>query len=307
MIWVGWRQQRTETLLTAALIAALAALLVPTGLTMLSAYDHGGLAACAGHSNGGSCGPAVDAFFARWQKLGDLLDWVTLFPGIAGVLLAAPFVVALEQRTHRLDWTQSITRRRWIAGKLGLAVATALVAAIALTLLMTWWRAPFVHFQGRIDNSIYDSEGTVVAAYTLFALGLGLAVGAVWRRTVPALFVGFAGYFAARLFVDTWLRQRLVAPITKTWSTSGPDPGLNRAWVLSEHPVDAHGHALSLISPCPPGANACPSKPGSVQFLQTVYHPASHFWPLQIRETALFGLAAVALIAFAVWWTLRSD
>jgi hypothetical protein len=307
MIWVGWRQQRTEALLAAALLAALAALLVPTGLSMLSAYDHGGLAACVGHADGGSCGPAVDAFFGRWQKLGDMLDWVTLFPGIVGVLLAAPFVAALEQRTHRLDWTQSITRRHWVAGKLGLAVATTLVAAVALTLLITWWRAPFVHFQGRIENSIYDSEGTVVAAYALFALGLGLAVGAVWRRTVPALFTGFAGYFAARLFVDTWLRQRLVAPVTKTWSANGPDPGLNRAWVLSEHPVDAHGHALSLVGPCPPGANACPVKPGSVQFLQTVFHPASHFWPLQLRETALFGLAALALIAFAAWRTLRAD
>jgi hypothetical protein len=304
MIWVGWRQQRTETLLAAALLAALAALLVPTGLSILSSYDHAGLAACVGHQGGGSCGPAIDAFFGRWQKLGDLLDWVTLFPGIVGILLAAPFIVALEQRTYRLDWTQSVTRRRWIAGKLGLAVATAIVAAVALTLLMTWWRTPFVRFQGRIDNSVYDSEGTVVAAYALFALGLGLAVGAVWRRTVPALFVGFAGYFATRLFVDTWLRQRLVEPLTKTWSTNGQDPGLDRAWVLSEHPVDAHGHALAL---CPPGADACPTKPGSALFMQTVYHPASHFWPLQIRETALFGLAALALIAFAGVWTLRRD
>jgi hypothetical protein len=307
MIWVGWRQQRTETLIAALLLAALAALLVPTGLTIASAYDHGGLANCVGHTGGGSCGPAVDAFLGRFQKLGDMLDWVTLVPGIIGLLLAAPFVVALEHRTHRLDWTQSVTRGRWMAGKLGMAIATTLLAAVALTLLMTWWRAPFMHFQPRVDNSVYDSEGTVVAAYALFALGLGLAVGAVWRRTVPALFVGFAGYFATRLFVDTWLRQRLVSPLTKTWSANGPDPKLDRAWVLSEHPVDAHGHALSLISPCPPGANACPGKPGSVQFLQTVYHPASHFWPLQVRETVLFAGMAIALIAFAAWWTLRRD
>jgi hypothetical protein len=305
MIWLGWRQQRTEALLAAALLAALAALLVPTGLTMASAYDHGGLASCFGNSDGaGACGPAVDAFFGRFQKLSDLLYWVTLLPGIVGILLAAPFVTALEQRTHRLDWTQSVTRGRWLAAKLGLAAVSALVVAVALTLLMTWWRAPFVHFRGRVSNGIYDSEGTVVAAYALFALGLGLAVGAVWRRTVPALFIGFAGYFATRLFVDTWLRQRLVAPLTKVWNTNGPGPRLDDALTLSEHPVDAHGHALAL---CPPGADACPAKAGSAQFVQTVYHPASHFWPLQLRETALFGIAALALIAFAVWWTLRSD
>jgi hypothetical protein len=33
-----------------------------------------------------------------------------------------------------------------------------------------------------------------------------------------------------------------------------------------------------------------------------VYHPASHFWPLQLIETALFGGLALALLAFAAWW-----
>jgi hypothetical protein len=84
----------------------------------------------------------------------------------------------------------------------------------------------------------------------------------------------------------------------------GRRPDLGRAWVLSEHPVDSHGHAINLVA-CPVGANACPSKPGSVQFLQTVYHPASHFWPLQVRETALFAGLAVVLIAFAAWRTRR--
>jgi hypothetical protein len=305
MIWLGWRQQRTETLIAALLLAALAALLVPTGLSVAAAYDHGGLAACVGHADGpGACGAAVNEFIGRFQKLGNLLDWVTLVPGIVGLLLAAPFVGALEQRTHRLDWTQSITRRRWVAGKLGLAIATALVVVVALTLLITWWRAPFVHLQGRMENSIYDSEGTVAASYALFALGLGLAVGAVWRRTVPALFVGFAGYFAVRLFVDTWLRQRLVSPLTAQWSANGNGRAIDRAWVLDMHPVDKAGHAIAL---CPPGADACLAKPGAIGYVQAVYHPASHFWPLQIRETALFGIAAIALIAFAVWWTLRSD
>jgi hypothetical protein len=32
------------------------------------------------------------------------------------------------------------------------------------------------------------------------------------------------------------------------------------------------------------------------------YHPASHFWSLQIIETALFGGIALALLALAAWW-----
>ena len=87
-----------------------------------------------------------------------------------------------------------------------------------------------------MDNSVFDSEGTVVFGYTLFALGLAAAVGVVWRRAVPALVVGFAGYFAARLFVDTWLRQRLVSPLSATFAPNRRGPDLDHAWVLSEYP-----------------------------------------------------------------------
>lgn len=45
MIWVGWREQRAETLLAAVLLAALAAVAIPIGLHMASVYTHEGLAA----------------------------------------------------------------------------------------------------------------------------------------------------------------------------------------------------------------------------------------------------------------------
>jgi hypothetical protein len=306
MIWLGWREQRAETLLAAAILAALAAVLVPTGLSMASAFDHDHIARCVAAAHAGSCGPAVDAFFGRFENLSQLIAWVTLVPGMIGILLAAPFVLQLERRTHWLDWTQSVTRGRWIADKLGLSIATALIAALALTVLVTWWREPFVHLQGRMENTVYDSEGTVVAAYTLFALGLGLAVGSLWRSAVPALIVAFAGYFGVRVFVDTWMRQRLISPVTETFSGNGREPAaLARAWVLSEHPVDRHGRAISLIA-CPAGANGCPAKAGAAPYVQAVYHPASHFWSLQAIETGLFVGAAIALIAFAAWWTHRS-
>jgi hypothetical protein len=306
MLWVGWRQQRTETVIAAALLALLAVVLVPTGLQMASAYHSGGLAACAAHTGSQSCQGVIDAFFSRFGRLGDMLAWLTLLPGLIGLLLAAPLVSQLEHGTHRLDWTQSITRGRWLAGKLGLALATAVVGAVALTLLVTWWRTPLVHLQGRVSNSIYDSEGTVVTAYAVFALGLAAAVGVVWRRAVPSFVAAFAGYFAVRIFVDTWLRQRLVKPVGATWPAQGNGPNLNTAWVIEQYPVTRGGHALTQFS-CPHnGGGACALPAGAVQFMHAVYQPTSHFWALQIRETALFGVAGLALLAFAAWWTART-
>jgi hypothetical protein len=305
MLWVGWRQQRTETVITAALLAVLAALLVPTGLHIAAAYDGGHLASCVGRPDAGACANAVGTFVNRFTHLGDMLAWLTLVPGIVGVLLAAPLIGQLEHGTHRLDWTQSITRQRWIAGKLGLAVATAIAAAILLTLLLTWWRAPLVHFQGRVSNSTYDSEGTVVAAYTVFALGLAAAIGAVWRRAVPSFVVAFGGYFALRLFVDTFLRQRLVTPVSGTYPFK-QGPSLQTAWILEQNPVDPQGKAINFLS-CPHNAGGpCQIKGAAAPFMHVVYHPASHFWALQIRETALFGIAGLALLAFAAWWTARA-
>jgi hypothetical protein len=297
MIWVGWRQQRTEAAISVAILALLAAVLVPTGLQMASAYHHDGLSACGAAGASQSCDQAVSAFLSRFSQIGNFISWLTLVPGIIGVLLAAPLLAQLEQGTFRLDWTQSITRARWIAGKLGLAVGAALVAALALTLLITWWRGPMVHIQGRMENSVFDSEGIVVLGYTLFALGLAAAIGAVWRRAVPALIVAFVGYFAVRLFVDTWLRQRLIDPLTTTWTARGREPsGLHHAWVLSEHPVGGvSGNHIAVASP-KEVATAAPIK------FVSVYHPASHFWPLQLIETALFGGVALALIAFTAWW-----
>jgi hypothetical protein len=309
MLWVGWRQQRTETIIAAGILAVLAALLVPTGLKLASAYDSAHLSACVGRAASAGCDNAVQAFLVRFSRLGDMLAWLTLVPGVVGLLLAAPLVSQLEHGTHRLDWTQSITRGRWLAGKLGLAVGTAVAAAVVLTLLVTWWRAPFAHFQGRVQNSIYDSEGTVVVAYVVFALGLATAVGAVWRRAVPSFVVAFVGYFAARIFVDTFLRQRLVKPLTATWSVKGNGPNLDTAWVLQQYPVGRHGQPITEFG-CPHnGGGACRLPAGKEQpfaFLHAVYQPTSHFWALQIRETALFGLTGLALLGFAAWWTARA-
>ncbi len=307
MIWVGWREQRTETLIAAAILGAVALFLVPTGIEMARAYDHDGIAACLGTSPSFGCDDAVRSFQNRFNQIGSLVDWLTLLPGVVGVLLAAPFVTQLESGAYRLDWTQSITRRRWIAGKLGLSVAAAVAIALAFSALVTWWRAPLVHLTGRMENSVFASEGVVAVGYALFALGLALAVGVVWRRAVAALVVAFVGYFAARLFVDVWLRQRLTPPASVTWPPRRGEPAvLQHAWVITEGPSDRLGHLLApRIGACPGGnPKACLAEHAPA-YMRAVYEPASRFWSMQLVEVGLFAGIAVALIAFAAWWVDR--
>ena len=147
----------------------------------------------------------------------NLLPWLNLIPGVIGVALAAPLLLELESGTYRLAWTQSVTRRRWLAVKLGMTVLAAALAALAMTALVTWWRTPLDRLHGRLEN-VFDFEGSVGVGYVLFALGLSLAIGVVWRRTVPAVIAGFAGYVVARVFVQNWLRERFASPLETTWS-----------------------------------------------------------------------------------------
>jgi hypothetical protein len=315
VIWVSWRQQRTETLIAAFVLVLLAALLVPTGLHMASVYDRDGLASCSAQSSV-SCSQAVGSFFQRFDALNSLIGWFNLIPGVIGILLAAPFVLELESGTYKLCWTQSVTRRRWLAGKLGMTIATALLAALAMTVLMTWWRAPLDHLQGRMQTSVFDFEGIVGFGYVLFALGLALAIGAVWRRAVPALIIAFAGYTVARIFVQGWLRERYESPLSVTWQAAkrAPGPNLAHAWVLDQQPSDRAGHALTQ-----PGLNAIQSCSGAATggvkrmdpsclvargggYMHAVFQPASRFWLFQGIETALFGGIGLVCILFAAWW-----
>jgi hypothetical protein len=170
-----------------------------------------------------------------------------------------------------------------------------------MILLLTWWRKPDIHLNGRLDNGTYDAIGTVAIGYTLFALGLALALGAVWRRAAASITVAFVGYFVVRIFVDTWLRDRLVSPLKTTWTGPNQPARLNHAEILNQT-VLGHPH-VHLQGPVSGHAQlAAPQGVGKTVF-EVVYQPASHFWPLQLTETGLFvGLAAL-LIAFAAWWT----
>lgn len=316
MIWLSWRLQRSETILAVAGLLLLAAIFVPAGLNLASAYTHYGVASCADRQTRG-CEVSIGAFAEHAGALRGGLGWFNLLPGLIGVALAAPLVLELEQGTSVFAWTQGNTRGRWLVAKLSVAIATAVVAGVAYSLLISWARGPLDSVFGRFDNSVFDFEGIVPIAYFLFALGLGLAVGSIWRRTAPAMVVAFLAYFGGRIFVDTWLRQRFVAPLTSTWGLQ-PRSRLDRAWILFEGPSNRAGHVFSgsfkaldrCASSSPRGLKSlnqtCMDRIGA-GYIHAVYQPASRFWAFQGIEFALFAGVALLLIGLAAWRVLRTD
>jgi hypothetical protein len=317
VIWLSWRQQRIETLITAAILAALAVAFVPVGIHLADLFTQQHLAHCVNRYTP-ACRFSVETFGNHAGVLRSLLDsgWFNLIPGLIGVALAAPLLLDLENGTTRLAWTQSVTRARWLANRGAFAAGTVLLAATAFSVLFTWYQRPFDQLYGRWDR--FDFEGIVPLGYALFALGLALGIGVLLRRSAAALVVAFGLYVAGRLFVQSWLRQRFAAPVSATWGLRARGPNLSHAWILKEGPSDRAGHLFkgssAVFSDCaksgPKGAKsldpACMARHGA-GFTHVLYQPASRFWEFQGIETALFGGIALLFMAFATWRILRTD
>ena len=108
MTWVTWRQYRYQGALAAGLFAALAVVLLITGLHVAQMW-HSELAGCMQHN---SCG----SLSLNSPILTTLVVGTSAVPLLPGLFWGAPMVAhELETGTNQFAWTQSITRRRWLA------------------------------------------------------------------------------------------------------------------------------------------------------------------------------------------------
>ncbi|WP_436319346.1 ABC transporter [Streptomyces koyangensis] len=212
-----------------------------------------------------------------------------------------------ERGTAALAWTQSVSPRRWVAAKWGVAGALLVGGVGALVPLYLWSRAvPYMSvspFDDWTDWLVFTASGPVAPALFLLALTLGAYVGLLLRRSLVALAVSAGAMFGVvqglpLLIPHLWPAERVFG-----WEM-GAAPA--KAWVVSEEAVDAQGRAVSMDG-CYRESDAlirqCVEAKGGVGF-ETVYHPVSHAVPLHLAETALI-LALTAALAFAALRLLR--
>ncbi|HEX4699485.1 MAG TPA: ABC transporter permease subunit [Actinomycetes bacterium] len=279
MIWLTWRQFRLQAAAVATVTIAFALVLAATGsrladlaTTYRDVFDH--LTANDRH-----------LFYAG-------IVVIAVAPVIIGVFWGAPMVAReLEAGTHRLAWTQSVTRTRWLATKLGVTTLAAAAAVGLLTCAVTWWSQPLdgalssTHgsLPSRLTPVSFAMRGIVPVGYAVFAVVLGATLGAVFRRSLPAMAVTLAVVTFVQIAVPAWIRPHLVPTAEQTVTfarekldgitirDNGPGTatqlmvtikGAAGSWVLSNQTVDAAGHATALPSwfsgclPPPPSPGA---------------------------------------------------
>jgi ABC-2 family transporter protein len=311
MTWMTWRQHRQQALFALLALAALTALLIPTGRAMHHALTADGLDRClrtVGPSGPG-CSDLVHAFSARFTSLRFVAILLLVVPALVGMFLGPPLVAReVEHGTHRLVWTQGVTRLRWALVKIGLLSALALAIAVGYGVLLEWWMTPLNTVNSsRLEPGLYDMQGIVPIGYTLFAVSLGIFAGTLCRRVVPAMALTVAAFVVTRLGVGLIARPHFVAPLHRRVPVvGGEDPSGHGSYVIGSDLYDAAGRHLThdSLTLCTPGDASCADKFGSGPlhgaYNLVVYQPDSRFWTFQAIETALFLAFAALLVAVAV-------
>ena len=325
MTWLVWRQHRAQFYVGVALLAALAVLLLTTGLQMASQY-HSALAACAANH---SCANLASTLFLGSHAVGFLVIMTLGAPALVGLFWGAPLVAAeLETGTNQFAWMQSVTRKHWLAVKAGWMLLAAAVWGGVISALVTWWSGPDNALQlDQFKPGRFDIMGIVPVAYALFAMALGICAGVLLRRTLPALAVTLAGFIAVRATVTLWLRPHYMSAITVTYNLLRGFTPTGSYWQLGQGVLDPSGHLVPqpngsaafgipmgyLPASCAPlNGGTTKVAPSCAQVLArfhgfVTYQPAGRYWAFQGIETGIFVLLAAILLTVAAVVLLRRD
>ncbi|WP_030454566.1 ABC transporter permease subunit [Herbidospora cretacea] len=346
MIWLTWRQFRGSAVLTAALVAVGAAVLALTGPGLADRYARG-VAACV---TDGTCDRFFDRFFDEYQLLFVLVGFALLaLPAFLGLFWGAPLITReLEAGTHLLVWGQGVSRTRWLAVKLGLIGLVAVVTACVAGLVVTWWSRPLdgsaVPEFAQMTPVVFGARGVAPMGYAAFAFVLGVTVGMLVRRTLPAMVLTLVVFAAVQVAMPTLVRPHFTAPVTATHELGRVNigglnvqegggevriavqpavPGEGGAWVLSSTLLDPSGKVVAAdgqdapvavsgtSGPCSPqgggaGLDACWAEINRLGYRQlAVYHPITRFWPFQWIETGVYAVLTLGLTWLSFWLIRR--
>jgi hypothetical protein len=295
MIWLAVRQFRGPAVAGALVLAGYTAAVLTLGLRIRHAGE-------------------VRAF----QSAVYLADAVLLAgPALLGLFWGAPLIAReLENGTAALAWSQSVTRRHWLAVKLAVAGVAALLAGGLASLATTWAAAPLDRVtQDRFSTLLFGTRGAAPAAYAVFAVVLGATLGLVVRRTVPAMALTAVVFATVGVLTPNLVRPHLLpartaavpvtADVVRHLSFLGEQPVISGlavpgAWVTASSELrtaDGRRIAQPGYASCVGGSfDAMPDCLGALRLhVDVAYQPGSRYPIFQALECVLY-LALAGLL-----------
>jgi len=312
-----WRLHRNQVGISGAALAALATVLAITGSIMAGDFhDFLGRCAVAHHLSPAPTAAFIERYcsglpqpFAGDGVLTNLVYATMAVPLLLGLFWGAPLLAGeFESGTHALAWTQGVTRRRWLNRMLGWALLAATAWGTALAVLVSWWRGPENALGiggGVLGPFVFDIQGIAPVAYSVFAVALGIAAGAVFRRVVPAMAATLAAFVGLRLLVAVFVRPHYLPPVSTLFPAGDAASAPPGSVVLSSTTIGPGGQHVPVQSACAVGSRSCVSQ-SDVRTLIS-YQPASRLWEFQAIEAGIFIILAAVLVAVVYRIVLARD
>ncbi|MFI1935251.1 hypothetical protein [Streptomyces sp. NPDC020330] len=293
-----------------ALLAAMAAVLVGAALRadrLVADFANSG---CTQTGSNRACFQPARNYADSMLEVSRIPDYASLalvlLPAVFGAFVAGPLIAReWENGTFRLSWTQSVSPVQWLTARLAAPAVLIVSGTVALTAVLAWARprAGAEYPTAWYEWFSFTASGTLPAAGALLALALGALIGLVLRRTVPAMASTVVAYgvVVAALY---YTRELLWPTRTDVHALFRSHGYPQDAWTVDLGFLTDTGDRLPAGTCVSfPTPRECLSELGATrQFIE--YHPASHYWPLQLVETGIL-LALAALAVFAAFRVLR--
>ena len=298
-----WRLQRWEI---AVLIGGS---LLFAGITALAAWQTSltgaDLQACYSTTSGGPPSSACQALIERGNflsKVDPILEGATtVVPFIVGILLGAPLVAReIEKRTSSIAWSLSLSRTRWLALR-----ALPILIAVGVALLLVGQASEALITatpSGTLGFPVFAMHGPVVAARGVAVFCIGVLVGLLMGRTLPAILM--TGVAAIALVLALTLGRGALMRAEAVWI---PSDSADFSGVLvydTAYRDDATGKMLSYDEalrsfPEAFGPTGSGIPPGMSQLYLTA--PPDLYSLYVLREIGALGAVTVLALAGSVW------
>jgi hypothetical protein len=161
-----------------------------------------------------------------------MVEWSNVMTGLSPILegatVAAPFVIGLllgaplvsreiEKRTAPLAWSLSLSRGQWLAGR-----TLPLLIAIAIALLLLGQASEAMIRAtppGQVGFPHFAMHGPLVAVRGIAVFGIGVVVGLLMGRVLPAILI--TGVVVAALLIGLQLVRDHFMRAEATWVDAG--------------------------------------------------------------------------------------
>lgn len=338
MAFVTWTQHKTAFVSLVLSTVGIVITMLVVGQPAHAAFAAYARAGCTTNhpTNVATCIAEQSVLNSDDALLNILLVALRGFPLLVGMFLGAPLLAKeFETGTFRFAWTQGIGRVRWLTAKLALLGAATALCAFAASLAIVWWCDPFngIGFASRWQPGEFDMSSVTLLAWILFSLALGVCAGAFARRVLPAMAIAMALLAGAILVNFFWLNHWLLGLGARTYEvvatrvnavavgalntfafpTHSPSGPID-SWLVSGWLTSSSGRRLStptahvVLSRAAIATQTSTEKNALANWLLQhhyqywlSYQPAGRYWIFQAVEGGALALAALLIVALAVW------